>query len=228
MKKFIIVILFISFSASYAQWPLVTIEDIQYRDEAALSLEDDLSLLDGDTVTVQGIVTFDPCTYALSTSGSRIGTFLADQDEAGNWTGLHVLIDPGASGYGGTLEELNEATLFIDNFQVGNVVECSGIVGTFDGNTQIVLIDEPSTILGFDAVPDPWLTSIDQFSLSDGAGGQIMQTVTGEPLEGVYVQFDNVFVVDVAPFGDFRWTWYLQDDAGNKIQVRDVSGFLSE
>lgn len=225
MKKLIVIALIVSFSGTYAQWPLVTIEDIQYRDDAALALEDDLSLYDGDTVTVQGIVSFDPCTYALSTSGSRIGTFLADQDEAGNWTGLHVLIDPGASGYGGTLEELNEATLFIDNFQVGNIVECTGIVGTFDGNTQIVLIDEPSTILGFGAAPSAWLSTIANFSLSDGAGGQIMQTVTGEPLEGVYVQFNNVFVVDVAAFGDFRWTWYLQDDAGNKIQVRDVSGF---
>ena len=115
--------------------------------------------------------------------------------------------------------------MFIDNFQVGNVVECAGIIGTFDENTQIVLIDEPSSIIGFSSVPDPEVLGIDVFSTSDGGGGQIQETVTGEAYEGVYVQFNNVFVVDVAPFGDFRWTWYLQDADGNKIQIRDASGF---
>ena len=69
------------------------------------------------------------------------------------------------------------------------------------------------------------MLGIDVFSTSDGGGGQIQETVTGEAYEGVYVQFNNVFVVDVAPFGDFRWTWYLQDADGNKIQIRDASGF---
>ncbi|MCB9020488.1 MAG: T9SS type A sorting domain-containing protein [Chitinophagales bacterium] len=225
MKQLLIIVLISCFTATYAQWPTVSIHDLQFRDEASLVAEDDLSLYDGDTVIVQGIVIFDPCTYALSTSGSRIGTFLVDETETGEWTGLHVLIDPGASGYGGTLEELNDATLFIDNFQVGNVVECAGIIGTFDENTQIVLIDEPSSIIGFSSVPDPEVLGIDVFSTSDGGGGQIQETVTGEAYEGVYVQFNNVFVVDVAPFGDFRWTWYLQDADGNKIQIRDASGF---
>ncbi|HAE13630.1 MAG TPA: T9SS type A sorting domain-containing protein [Chitinophagales bacterium] len=225
MKQLLIIVLISCFTATYAQWPTVSIHDLQFRDEASLVAEDDLSLYDGDTVMVQGIVIFDPCTYALSTSGSRIGTFLVDETETGEWTGLHVLIDPGASGYGGTLEELNDATLFIDNFQVGNVVECAGIIGTFDENTQIVLIDEPSSIIGFSSVPDPEVLGIDVFSTSDGGGGQIQETVTGEAYEGVYVQFNNVFVVDVAPFGDFRWTWYLQDADGNKIQIRDASGF---
>ena len=226
MKKSLLFLLISSFTAVYAQFPLVSIEDIQFRDEASLAGEDDLSLYNGDTVTVQGIVTFDPCTYALSTSGSRMGTFVVDQDNVGGWTGLHVLIDPGASGFGGTLEDLNDATLFVDNFQIGNVVEFTGIVGTFDGFTQIVLLDEPSSIIGFSSVPDPWVTTIDTFMMNDGAGGQVMQTITGEQYEGVFVEFQNVFVVDVSPFGDFRWNWSLQDADGNKIQIRDMSGFI--
>ena len=206
MKQLLIIVLISCFTATYAQWPTVSIHDLQFRDEASLVAEDDLSLYDGDTVMVQGIVIFFFCSYALSTSGSRIGTFLVDETETGEWTGLHVLIDPGASGYGGTLEELNDATLFIDNFQVGNVVECAGIIGTFDENTQIVLIDEPSSIIGFSSVPDPEVLGIDVFSTSDGGGGQIQETVTGEAYEGVYLQFNNVFVVDVAPFVDFRLT----------------------
>ncbi len=64
MKKSLLFLLISSFTAVYAQYPLVSIEDIQFRDEASLAGEDDLSLYNGDTVTVQGIVTFDPCTYA--------------------------------------------------------------------------------------------------------------------------------------------------------------------
>lgn len=214
-------------SAVFAQYPLTEIYDVQYRDDASLSLDDDLSTLEGDTIRVQGIVIFDPCTYALSTSGSRIGTYLAAQDEFGNWTGLHVLIDPSASGYAGTLEELNDESLFIDNFQLGNVVECTGIVSTFDGNTQLLLLPIASEVIGFDTPPTATVSSISDFSLSDGAGGQLIQTITGEPLEGVYVELDNVFVVDVSyNVSTLRWTWSLQDVDGNKIQVRDVSGFF--
>lgn len=225
MKRLVLFLVLSTAIAVMAQYPLVEIADIQFRDEASLSMDDDLSLYDGDTVTIQGVVTFDPCTYALSTSGSRIGTFLADEDSEGPWSAIHVLIDPGASGYGGTLEELNEATLFIDNFQVGNVVECTGIVSSFDSHTQFILIDEPSSIIGFSSMPDPWVTTIDTFMMNDGSGGQIRQPVTGEQYESVYVEFQNVFVVDVSAFGD-RWNWTLQDAEGNQITIRDVSGYF--
>lgn len=209
-----------AFTAS-AQFPLVGITDIQFKDDAALGAEDDLSAYDGDTVRIQGVVTFNPCDYALSSTGSRMGTFLQDPD-ADQFAGIHVLIDWPAIGWT-DLESLNDATLFVDNFQVGNIVECTGIVNTFEGNTQFLLLPIETEIIGFSSMPLPDEHEIAEFMVSDGAGGQVINTLDGEKYEGKYVEFTNVYVTDVVPSG-LRWFWYLQDDAGNKIQIRDMSG----
>lgn len=222
MKKytFLLVAMMAAFTAS-AQFPLVGITDIQFKDDAALSAEDDLSAYDGDTVRIQGVVTFNPCDYALSSTGSRMGTFLQDPD-ADQFAGIHVLIDWPAIGWT-DLESLNDATLFVDNFQVGNIVECTGIVNTFEGNTQFLLLPIETEIIGFSSMPLPDEHEIAEFMVSDGAGGQVINTLDGEKYEGKYVEFTNVYVTDVVPSG-LRWFWYLQDDAGNKIQIRDMSG----
>lgn len=222
MKKytFLLVAMMAAFTAS-AQFPLVGITDIQFKDDAALGAEDDLSAYDGDTVRIQGVVTFNPCDYALSSTGSRMGTFLQDPD-ADQFAGIHVLIDWPAIGWT-DLESLNDATLFVDNFQVGNIVECTGIVNTFEGNTQFLLLPIETEIIGFSSMPLPDEHEIAEFMVSDGAGGQVINTLDGEKYEGKYVEFTNVYVTDVVPSG-LRWFWYLQDDAGNKIQIRDMSG----
>lgn len=226
-KIYAFIVLAMLGTAVLAQYPLVNIYDIQYKDDASLSLEDDLSAYDGDTVRVQGIVTFDPCIYALSTSGTRLGTFLSEESATGVWTGLTVLIDYAAIGYSGDLQGLNDEALFIDNFQVGNIVECTGIVSTFDGNTQLLVLPIASEIVGFGTPPAAETASVGDFMQSDGAGGQVMQTVTGEPYENVYVELTNVFVTDVSyTSSSGRWTWYLQDADGNKIRIRDLSGFF--
>lgn len=222
MKKytFLLVAMMAAFTAS-AQFPLVGITDIQFKDDAALGAEDDLSAYDGDTVRIQGVVTFNPCDYALSSTGSRMGTFLQDP-VADQFAGIHVLIDWPAIGWT-DLESLNDATLFVDNFQVGNIVECTGIVNTFEGNTQFLLLPIETEIIGFSSMPLPDEHEIAEFMVSDGAGGQVINTLDGEKYEGKYVEFTNVYVTDVVPSG-LRWFWYLQDDAGNKIQIRDMSG----
>ncbi|MEZ5013876.1 MAG: T9SS type A sorting domain-containing protein [Chitinophagales bacterium] len=224
MQKQVLLLLFACATlAARAQYPLVSIHDIQYKDDAALAADDDVSAYDGDTVRIQGIVTFDPCEYGLSSTGSRMGTFLQDPD-GGPWNGIHVLIDYPVIGWP-DLSSLNDATHFVDNFQVGNIVECTGIINAFDQNTQMVLLPIETSIIGFASMPDPIETTIDQFMVSDGAGGQEINTLDGEQYEGSYVQFNNVYVVDVEPSG-LRWFWYLQDDVGNKIQIRDLSGWF--
>ncbi len=204
-----------------AQYPLVDIYDLQYRDEASLAIEDDLSNYNGDTVRVQGVVSFDPCDYALSSTGSRMGTFLQDPD-GGDFTGIHVLIDWPAIGWT-DLESLNDATLFVDNFQVGNIVECTGIINSFDGYTQLLLLPIESEIIGFSTMPAPTAADISELMVSDGAGGQVINTIDGEKYEGMYIEFTGVYVTDVTPSG-LRWFWYVQDLDGNKIQIRDMSG----
>ena len=75
MKNFILLAAAVfSFFTVSAQYPLVDIYDLQYRDDASLAVEDDLSNYNGDTVRVQGVVSFNPCDYALSSTGSRMGT----------------------------------------------------------------------------------------------------------------------------------------------------------
>ena len=228
MKKLFSTIFLLGFAtALFAQYPLVDISTIQFIDDVDLAVDNDLSYIDGDTVRIQGVVTFDPCNYALSSSGSRMGTML--QDTAGGpWSGVHVLIDPGAIGFSSSdpLKDLNDAVLFIDNFAVGNIVECTGIVSNFAGNTQVVLLPIPSTVVGFTSgLPTPELVTVDSFQVSDGSGGQLITRITGEQYEGLYVELQNVKVANVTPSGD-RYFWDVTDGAGNELSIRDMSGFV--
>jgi len=203
---------------------ITKISDIQYINPQDLIQGNDLSYRDGDTVTIQGIVTFDPCYYGLSGSGARIGCWL--QDTAGGpWSAVHILMEAGAVGYNGTMSDMNNDIKYLDNFKIGNEVRCTGIVSNYSGNTQILLLPVQSSIQSLGTMPAPQVVTIDSFMQSDGAGGQIMQKLTGEKWEGVYVEFQNVTVVDVQPSGS-RFYWSIQDSKGNKIRIRDASGWL--
>ncbi|MCS6990981.1 MAG: hypothetical protein NZL95_03885 [Chitinophagales bacterium] len=235
--KNLFVPLFLLLSCSLsAQYPLVSIYDLQYVNAQLLAAGADTSAYYLDTVRVEGIVTFNPCDYGLSTTGSRVGTWLSD-GTSNQWSGVHVLLDPGAIGYTGSINDLNNAVTFIDNFQVGNKVQCTAIVSSFGlsgapvpGNTQLLLLPTASILKGIgQPVPTPPVLTIDQFMKSDGAGGQVLQRLTGEPWEGVYVEIQNVQVVDVS-YGTGsnagRIFWSIQDQYGNKMPIRDVSGWI--
>lgn len=227
---------FLCIQFSFAQYPLVTIHDLQYISTQDLSNGVDTSVYYLDTVQVEGIVTFDPCDYGLSTTGGRVGTWL--QDAAGGpFNGVHVLIDAAAIGYTPGLNTLNNDVQFIDNFQVGNKVKCTGIVSNFGlsgapvpGNSQILILPVASSITAIgQAIPTPPVVAVSDFSLNDGTGGQIIQRTTGEQWEGSYVQLNNVQVVDVfygTGSSAGRIFWSIQDQSGNKIQTRDVSGWM--
>lgn len=215
---------FAAISIQAQQYPLVSLDTIQQVSAQSLAQGNDLSVMDGDTVRVQGVVTFDPCLYGLS-GGNRIGTWIQDPNSS-KWASLHILIENGAlNGYSGTLSNLNDDTDFLDNFAVGNTVTMTGIVSNFSGNTQMLLLPEPTQITGIGQAPAPQVLPIDSFMQSDGAGGQIIQYETGEQYEGRLVEFQNVTVVGVSPSGS-RFFWTLQDGAGNQIPVRDVSGHM--
>jgi len=229
MKRLLLSIFILSICISLkAQFPTVSIEDIQTVSPADLQTGADVSSLLGDTVVVQGVVTFDPCDYALSSSGSRVGGYLQTDGATGPFSGIHVLAE------GAPFADIfaqDAAIQFADNFQVGNIVEITARVSNFGGsgpttNTQLSMLDVPVTIVGFGTLPTPTLLGVDDFMASDGAGGQITQVVTGEPYEGVLVRFEDVSVVDVAAGSDGRFFWSVQDGNGNRIQIRDMSGHL--
>ncbi len=226
MKKVVLIMMaaLVTLAIKAQNYPLVKISDIQKVSDQDLAAGNDASPMLGDTVEIEGIVTFDPCLYGLSTN--RKGTWLQDPDTTA-WNGIHVLIDPGAIGGGMTLQDLDLATKFFDNFKKGNKVRCTGIVSTFSNNTQLVLLPVETQIVGLATVPDPHVTTVDTFMKSDGGGGQLPQLTTGEQYEGVLVEFQNVTIVDVSTFaGGSRINWTLQDEKGNEIRVRDMSGWF--
>ncbi len=217
-----------SVTAVFAQ-PTVSIHEIQYKSVQDLTDGDDLSNYDGQTVIVEGVVTFNPCAYGLSTTGSRVGTWISEPG-GGPWNSVHVLLDPGAISFTpNDVHALDAIVKFKDNFVVGNKVRATYKVTTFNGYTQLVLLPFESEVLAIgEPLPAPVVLPIDTFMKSDGQGGQIRQLLSGERWESCYVEFDNVQIVDVslgtgANLGRIYWT--IQDAAGNKIKIRDISGY---
>ena len=103
MKKVVLIMMaaLVTLAIKAQNYPLVKISDIQKVSDQDLAAGNDASPMLGDTVEIEGIVTFDPCLYGLSTN--RKGTWLQDPDTTA-WNGIHVLIDPGAIGGGMTLQ----------------------------------------------------------------------------------------------------------------------------
>ena len=233
MKKIFTFLLFLFPTILFAQtYPLVSIHDLQYVDDQNLGNGLDSALLYvGDTVQVEGVVIFDPCAYGQSTTGSRVGTFIADPNSTGPWSAVHIIMDPGTIGYGSgptAVAQMNNDVFFQDNFVYGNTVKATCILSNFSNNTQLDLLPILSTVTSFsNPVPAPVILPIDSFMQSDGQGGQTIQIPSGEKYEGVYVEMQNVRVVDVSVVsGGNRINWSLQDNFGNKIKIRDMSGWV--
>lgn len=217
----------LTITAALAQ-STVNIQSIQFKSLQDLQNNDDLSTYDGDTVIVEGVVTFNPCAYGLSTSGSRVGTWISEPG-GGAWNSVHILIDPSTIGFTpATVDALDDVVKFKDNFVVGNKIRATVKVTTFNGYTQLLCLPVESEVLSIgEPVPAAYTLAIDTFMKSDGQGGQIRQLVSGERWEGSYVQFDNVQIVDVSVGtgnNAGRIFWSVQDAQGNKIKIRDISG----
>ena len=247
MKKILIIACAFVFNMAKAQiivYPLVGIDTVQKVSAARLAA--DTTLPDyvspsfqnptyGDTVQVEGIVTYDPHYYGLSKK--RKSSFLQVKN-GGTWTGIEVMIDTSIFGRGSanpTLNGLNTTTKFYDNFQPGLTVRCTGIINNFPasnastGNTQLKLLEYETVITN--STPDsikPTVLTIDQFSTNNGTGGQNWLPATGEQYEGMYVEFKNVAITDVAQgtgANSARWFWSLVDGNNNKIRIRDYSAY---
>ena len=232
-KNLILALLLIIPAMAFSQtYPLVSIHDLQYVDDQNLANGLDSALFYiGDTVQVEGVVTFDPCAYGQSTTGSRVATFISDINSIGPWSGMQIIIDPSVIGAGSgpaAVSQLSNNSLFQDNCVYGNTVKVTGILASFSNNTQLNILPIPSTVTSVsNPVPAPVILPIDSFELSDGQGGQVIQIPSGEKYEGVYVEMQNVRVVDVLVVsGGTRINWSIQDNFGNKIKIRDMSGWI--
>lgn len=228
MRKLIMLVVasMLLFTAEAQVYPLVTIDSIQRVHPDTLATGNTLSTLLGDTVRVRGLVIYNPRDHALSANFK--GSYLVDTTglATNNWRGLLVRLPSVAD---------SSATNFFNNFQPGNIVECTGVVAEFvnaspnSGETQLDLIPVATQVIGFGAPPAPKQLTIDQFMQfdpSDPAVPQKIQKETGEQYEGMYIEIQNVFVTGVSTFGGGRISWLVRDASGSEMNIRDVSRYF--
>jgi hypothetical protein len=221
------VISFLSFNAEAQIYPLRSIDSIQYVHPDTLLTGRTLTRYLGDTVRVRGLVIFNPRDHALSLNWK--GTYLVDTNGLGDnaWRGLLIRLTSLAD---------SSATGFYNNFQPGNIVECTGIVSEYQdasansGETQLNLLPVATQVVGFTAsLPAPRPASVNQFMLFNPSNPSVPQTIqklTGEPYEGMYVQLNNILVTGVSIFGGSRVSWLVRDASGAEMNVRDVSRYF--
>lgn len=220
-----------------AQYPVVPIDSIQYMNPQRLAsvqfsqagqdgtLPDYISPTPknptfGDTVVIEGVVIFDPESYGLSTSQSREAAWIqrAGGDE---WSGIEVMYDSGV------VPVNQNVVLFKQNMRKGRTVRVTGVIRDYQGETQLTVINVPTQVISLTpTVIAPTVLDVEDFIKNIG-GQQTPQFVTGEPYEGVYVELKNVTVYNPgSPTGLNRYTWSIQDANGNRLPIRDVSGYF--
>ncbi len=221
-KRIFTIVAFLWAATAWSQ-NLVTIQSIQQLPMDSLLKNRTLSMKEGDTVRVRGVVTFDPRLSALGATSAIpwYQTFIEDTASVGNWKGLNVRMFPAAD---------TNNVLFFDNFVKGNIIECTGVIGEFkgtnpiSGETQINLLPVASQVVGFST--KPITAKVIQLSdlMRNNSGTNVFQPTTGEQYEGMYVEIKNVLVASLSvSTSTQRIAWRIQDLAGNAMQVRDNS-----
>jgi hypothetical protein len=220
MKKALIIIVSLLLSATlFAQYPEVSIMDIQYQDPAGLLVyfEDDMpSSYEGDTLTVTGIVMVPPYKAANPDSGVLMyvgggagGFFLQDTSET-DWASVLVRIE-GASNY--------PAFQILDS---GTVVKVTGYVNeystTTQKTTQFNLLDfTGSEVIGFSPRPEPVELTLDSLKVT----GTNTDKAIAEKWEGVYVIIRDVTTFDRTSSGGFR----IYDSNNTQLNIGTKSNY---
>ncbi len=215
MKKILLSIVTIALGGlAYAQTP-VSLYDISYVSPTNLAACNDTSQYFNDTVTTRGIVVvpgnLSEVASGSVTGGSRPFIFLVDtaaNGAPGAFKGIEVM---GAAG--------NTPVAAIENAQAGDILEITGIVGSFDGSLQLTPLSSSSvTLIG--ATSAPTFTTISVGDLNDA--NRVNKLTTGEQWEGAFVEFQNVTVTAVNFFsGGSRVSFDIVDVNGNQLNVSD-------
>lgn len=202
-----------------AQIQKVSIRQVQYVDAAKLANCRDSSSYLGDTVTVVGKVIMDGNLCELISSsvqgGFRPGVHLVDTAEGGmmgKFSGIQVM---------GTYVSAGSTLPITDvyNLVAGMVVEVTGVVSRFQGETQLNPINN-SSIKVLSTQSAPASVKVDLGLLNDNTRAN--QLATGEAYEGSFVELENVTVTAVNYFsGNTRISFDVKDAKGNLINVSD-------
>ena len=218
----LVVLSYVSVNAQLGR--AVQFDSIQYVSAQKLAQGDDDPEYFGEdnssTIVVEGVVCqLHPGFYGLSAT-SRKSTILFSKDHTGKWSGLEVMADPSVVG-SADLATLLKSTKFYENFIPGLTVKCKGQLGSYQDNTQLYLLEEETEVTNLTKMEiKPTVVSIDSFKNSAAED----QPVTGEPYEHVYIELQNVTVVNRSEWTTGRWNWSVKDANGLVLDIRDFSG----
>ncbi|NOX17018.1 MAG: T9SS type A sorting domain-containing protein [Chlorobi bacterium] len=215
MKIKLLFFMIVLFSAQlFAQeYPEVSIRDIQYisNDSLLTPPYDYPSQLNGDTVTVTGIVMNAPYYSANPDSGAMLiagapAMYLQDADDP-VFGGMFVRF-PGATSAFGVLD-------------TGMVVKCTGVVAEYFTTTQLNLIDfQPEDVVDFSERPKPVVLTLDslvEIGTSD-------PNYLAEKWEHVYVEIRNVTATDIVSIGS--GSFGIFDENNSMIVVGNQSDYF--
>ena len=218
MKKSLLLAMFLLCSGLIfaQQYPLVTIQDIQFVSDTTI---DPPSPLTGDTVEVRGAVMVsplvDPSTdrRPIIAAGARWVTYIEDKD--GNvYGGLNILQADTSAATG--------QQTFFDIIDTAQVVKFTGVVTEYYTSTELIQLVTPTTPVSIDSMlskrPDPIELQVSDFENN----GQY--NFASEKYENMYVIIRNVITSDRnTSSGVFNF----HDADGNTMHMYDQSGYFT-
>lgn len=220
MKKVILSIFsFLMVTVAMAQYPTVSISQINASSATDLQNCVDTSAYLGDTVKTYGIVVIDGDLSEVAsgsiTGGSRPFISLVDTTNGGAPGPFKGLIVMGVNASGTP----NTPNSVIENALAGDILEITGIVGEYNGALQLQPLDANAvSILNFTS--SPTYATVAVADLQDATRQNLLPT--GEQWDGSYVEIQNVTVTSVSTFsGGSRTEFTVADANGNQILVAD-------
>ncbi len=199
-----------SINLAKAQYPVVSIEDIQTVTQNALGNCDDQTFYLGDTVIIRAKVVMDGNLAVPSGVGNPNGhkNFWLQQGNGGAYKGIDVF-------------NLSSMSVSEDphNLIAGDSVEILGYIDDYNGETEIVPLEGSSiTLLGQGQPIYP--VQVDIADLNDIERNNLLET--GEQWEGTYVEIVGATVASLDFFsGGTRVSFNIEDQFGNLLGVSD-------
>jgi len=224
-------------AAALAQYPMVTIQQIQQVPADSLAAADAIANFSansaqsrwtlqtspyiGDTVQVTAQVMVPP---GLITYTSDIWTMLLYDTaaSANQWAGILLR--------GNLADSTQMKSDGFLNVEAGDIITVTGVVSEFPtvrgfSATQLAPIPgKPISIIGAAPLHKPVVKNVGDFYTGVFSTGKV-QVATGEPYEGMLVEFHNVTVNNKVNTG--RGTFSFVDAAGNEVSDYDWSHFFT-
>lgn len=198
MRALVLFAVAVLFTPAFAQWPLVTVQDIQTCPDPASN--DDSPML-GDTVQVVGVAMTDARSIYI---GSRWSVLIADTT-GGPWSTVQVVQDDTSSSGMGASN--------ITAVQPGFLVKYTGWAAEYptsgDSRTQVMILLNPIVpiqVLGIRPVPEPIVLTCQDFSTRE----------LGEKWEAALVRIENATMINNNLSG---YRALIQDDTGFQMTL---------